>query len=452
MNINNKMGYESIPKLLLSMAIPAIIANIVNALYNIIDQIFIGQGVGYLGNAATSISFPLTTISLAIGLMIGVGGASNFNIELGKGNRKKAEEIVGSAIGTLIITGIVLCIMIIIFLKPLMILFGATNEILEYAMKYSAITSLGLPFFLIAVGINPLVRADGSSKYSMFAIILGALTNTILDPIFIFIFNMGIEGAAIATVISQIISALTLLFYFKNSKNINLIIKDILPKPILVKQILSFGMSSFIFQSSNMLIQIITNNLLKYYGETSIYGSNIPIAVSGIVMKINIIFIAVIIGLVQGTQPILGYNYGAKKYERVIETSKFLFILASILSTLCFLIFQIFPRQIVSLFGSGDKLYFDFAIKYIHIYMAFTFLNGVQTCGSTFFPAIGKAFKGALIAFTKQILFLLPLLIILPNILNLDGIIYATPICDLMSFILVIILIYTEFKSILSKA
>ena len=185
--------------------------------------------------------------------------------------------------------------------------------------------------------------------------------------------------------------------------------------------------------------------LLKYYGETSIYGSNIPIAVSGIVMKINIIFIAVIIGLVQGAQPILGYNYGAKKYERVIETSKFLFILASILSTLCFLIFQIFPRQIVSLFGSGDKLYFDFAIKYIHIYMAFTFLNGVQTCGSTFFPAIGKAFKGALIAFTKQILFLLPLLIILPHILNLDGIIYATPICDLMSFILVIILIYTEF-------
>ena len=378
MNINNKMGYESIPKLLLSMAIPAIIANIVNALYNIIDQIFIGQGVGYLGNAATSISFPLTTISLAIGLMIGVGGASNFNIELGKGNRKKAEEIVGSAIGTLIITGIVLCIMIIIFLKPLMILFGATNEILEYAMKYSAITSLGLPFFLIAVGINPLVRADGSSKYSMFAIILGALTNTILDPIFIFIFNMGIEGAAIATVISQIISALTLLFYFKNSKNINLIIKDILPKPILVKQILSFGMSSFIFQSSNMLIQIITNNLLKYYGETSIYGSNIPIAVSGIVMKINIIFIAVIIGLVQGAQPILGYNYGAKKYERVIETSKFLFILASILSTLCFLIFQIFPKQIVSLFGSGDKLYFDFAIKYIHIYMAFTFLNVIK--------------------------------------------------------------------------
>ena len=378
MNINNKMGYESIPKLLLSMAIPAIIANIVNALYNIIDQIFIGQGVGYLGNAATSISFPLTTISLAIGLMIGVGGASNFNIELGKGNRKKAEEIVGSAIGTLIITGIVLCIMIIIFLKPLMILFGATNEILEYAMKYSAITSLGLPFFLIAVGINPLVRADGSSKYSMFAIILGALTNTILDPIFIFIFNMGIEGGAIATVISQIISALTLLFYFKNSKNINLIIKDILPKPILVKQILSFGMSSFIFQSSNMLIQIITNNLLKYYGETSIYGSNIPIAVSGIVMKINIIFIAVIIGLVQGAQPILGYNYGAKKYERVIETSKFLFILASILSTLCFLIFQIFPKQIVSLFGSGDKLYFDFAIKYIHIYMAFTFLNVIK--------------------------------------------------------------------------
>ena len=196
----NPLGYKQIGKLLKSLAIPAIIANLVNALYNVVDQIFIGQGVGYLGNAATNIAFPITTICLAIGLTLGIGGASNFNLELGKGYPEKSKHTAGTAASTLIVTGIILCTGIRTFLEPLMILFGATDKILEYSMEYTGITSYGIPFLLFSIGVNPLVRADGNARYSMIAIVTGAILNTILDPLFMFVFDMGIAGAAWATI------------------------------------------------------------------------------------------------------------------------------------------------------------------------------------------------------------------------------------------------------------
>ena len=444
--LQNPMGYKPIPKLLFSMAIPSVIANLVNALYNIVDQIFIGRGVGYLGNAATNIAFPLTTICLALGLMTGIGAASNFNLELGRKNEIKARKIAGSAITFLFIIGIILWLGVTLFLKPLVLAFGATDNILEYAMSYTKITSIGLPFFLISVGINPLIRSDGSPKYSMFAIIIGALLNTILDPIFIFIFNMGIEGAAIATVISQIVSTILILGYFTRFKTVKFTLNDFIPRIKYIAQIIKLGLSAFIFQFSNMIVQVTTNNMLKVYGQTSIYGSDIPIAVAGIVMKVNIIFTAIIIGIVQGAQPICGYNYGAKKFKRVRQAANLTFKISFIVSLICFLIFQIFPRQIIELFGDGDSNYFEFAIFYTRVFLMFSILNGIQITGSTFFPAIGKAFKGAIISFTKQLLFLLPLLVIMPTIFGLKGIAYATPVADFLSFILVVFLLYIEFK------
>lgn len=442
----NPLGYKPVSKLLASLAIPAVVANLVNALYNIVDQIFIGQGVGYLGNAATNIAFPIVTICLAIGLMIGVGSAANFNLELGRKNPDKAKHVAGTAASLLVIIGVLLCIIILIFLKPMMIAFGATDNILDYAMEYTGITSFGVPFLLFSIGANPLVRADGSPKYSMMSIIIGAVLNTILDPIFMFVFGMGIAGAAWATVISQIISALVLALYFPKFKTVKFEWKDFIPQFSAMKIIVSLGISSFIFQFSTMIIQITTNYLLKIYGESSIYGSDIPIAVAGIVAKINVIFIAVVIGIVQGAQPIFSYNYGAKNYGRVRQTMRLLLKVTITISSLIFVVFQVFPVQMISLFGSGSDLYFQFGVKYMRVFLFFMFINGVQIGASTFFPSIGKAVKGVIISLMKQIAVLLPLLIILPKFMGVDGIMFATPVTDFISFIVAVVFLVYEFK------
>ena len=442
----NPLSYKPVGKLLKSLAIPAIIANLVNALYNVVDQIFIGQGIGYLGNAATNIAFPIITICLAIGLTLGIGGASNFNLELGKGYPEKSKHTAGTAASTLIIIGIILCISVRIFLEPLMISFGATDKILEYSMEYTGITSYGIPFLLFSIGVNPLVRADGNAKYSMIAIVIGAILNTILDPLFMFVYNWGIAGAAWATVISQIVSATLLLIYFPRFKSVKFSLNDFIPQLHYLKRIISLGFASFIYQFSNMIVLVTTNNLLKIYGKNSIYGSDIPIAVFGIVMKINVIFIAIVLGLVQGAQPIFGFNYGAKNYHRVRETMRLLLKVTFSIATILFIIFQVFPKQIISLFGEGDKLYFEFAIKYTRIFLAFISLNSIQISIATFFPSIGKAIKGATVSLTKQLIVLFPLLLILPRFFGVEGVIYATPLTDLVAFTVAIIFLINEFK------
>ena len=442
----NPLSYKPVGNLLKSLAIPAIIANLVNALYNVVDQIFIGQGIGYLGNAATNIAFPITTMCLAIGLTLGIGGASNFNLELGKGYPEKSKHTAGTAASTLIIIGIILCITVRFFLEPLMIGFGATDKILEYSMEYTGITSYGIPFLLFSIGVNPLVRADGNAKYSMIAIVTGAILNTILDPLFMFMYNWGIAGAAWATVISQIISALLLLIYFPRFKSVKFSLNDFIPQLHYLKRIVSLGFASFIYQFSNMIVLVTTNNLLKIYGKNSIYGSDIPIAVFGIVMKINVIFIAIVLGLVQGAQPIFGFNYGAKNYHRVRETMRLLLKVTVSIATILFIIFQVFPKQIISLFGEGDKLYFEFATKYMRIFLLFISLNSIQISIATFFPSIGKAIKGAIVSLTKQLIVLFPLLLTLPKFFGVEGVIYATPLTDLIAFIVAIIFLINEFK------
>ncbi len=386
------------------------------------------------------------TICLAIGLTLGIGGASNFNLELGKGNPQKSKHTAGTASSMLIIIGIILCIVIRIFLQPLMISFGATDKILDYSMEYTGITSYGIPFLLFSIGVNPLVRADGNARYSMIAIVVGAILNTILDPLFMFVYNWGIAGAAWATVISQIVSALLLLIYFPRFKSVKFSLKDFIPQLHYLKRIISLGFASFIYQFSNMIVLVTTNNLLKIYGKDSIYGSDIPIAVFGIVMKINVIFIAIVLGLVQGAQPIFGFNYGAKNYNRVRETMRLLLKVTFSIATVLFIIFQVFPKQIISLFGKGDKLYFEFATKYMRIFLMFISLNSIQVSTATFFPSIGKAIKGATVSLTKQLIFLFPLLLILPRFFGLNGVIYATPLTDLLAFTVAIIFLIKEFK------
>ena len=450
---NKKMrfGTESIPKLLVSLAVPAIIANLVNALYNIVDQIFIGQKIGFLGNAATNVAFPLTTICLAIGLMTGVGAATNFNLELGRKRPKRAKSVAGTAVTMLLLGGIILCILINIFLKPMLTAFGATNQIFDYAIEYTRITSLGIPFLLFSIGANPLVRADGNAFYSMLAIVVGSLVNTILDPLFMFGFDMGMDGAAWATVIGQFVSAVMLALYFFRFKSVKFELRDFKIRIREIGILFALGTSPFIFQCSALVIQIVTNNLLKVYGAKSIYGSEIPIAVAGIVMKINVIFIAIVLGLTQGAQPIAGYNYGARKYTRVREILNLTLKAAFVISIVAFAIFQIFPVQIISVFGSGSELYFKYGTKYMRVFLFFIFLNGIQGAITLFLTSIGRAFQGAVLSLVRQIISLLPLLIILPYFMGVDGIMFAFPIADLVAFIVSVIILKKEMKRIPKK-
>lgn len=420
----------------------------VASLYNIVDQIFIGRGIGINGNAATNVAFPLTTICVSISLFLGLGGASIYSISLGQGNKKKAADMIGNTIVLSIAFSLIFSIVVRVFVKKFMIMFGATQEVLQYSIDYTSITSIGFTPFVFSTVMSHIIRADGSPKYSMFSVLIGAAVNIILDPIFIFKFNMGISGAALATIIGQFISFFITLRYVFKFKNItfnrysfNLYSENVL-------KIFSLGASGGINQFSMMIVQITMNNVLSYYGALSIYGGNIPLAVSGIIAKINMLIMAFIIGSGQGSQPIIGFNYGAKNYDRVIETYKLTVSITTIVALISFLIFQIFPRQVVSIFGDGSELYFQFAERYMRVYMALMIVNGIQPVSGTFFTSIGKAFKGAFIAMTRQLLFLLPLIIILPRIFGIDGIMYAGPIADGIALIVTIIFVSLEIKKI----
>lgn len=444
----NPLGSEKISHLLVKFAVPSIIAMLVSALYNMVDQFFIGRSVGMLGNAATNVAFPLTITCTAISLLCGIGGAANFNLSMGKGDQKSAEKFAGNMVSLLLLGGIVLCLVVSIFLKPLMILFGATEDVLQYSLVYTGITSLGFPFVILATGGCNLIRADGSPRLSMLCTLAGALMNTILDPVFIFGFGMGIAGAAWATVIGQVFSGLMVLLYLRHFKTVHLTLKSLKLNRIACIQIISLGAAPCFNQLAMMVIQIVMNNSLTYYGARSSYGSEIPLACAGIIAKVNMIFFSLVIGLSQGLQPIVSFNYGAEKFERVKETYWKSALTATVISIFSFLCFQFFPRQIIGIFGSGSEEYFHFAEQYFRIFLFFTFINGLQPVTANFFTSIGKAGKGIFLSLTRQIIFLLPLILLLPIFFGIDGIMYAAPVADLIAGVLAVYFAFREFKQL----
>lgn len=444
----NPLGYKSIPSLLRGFAIPSIIAMLVSSLYNIVDQIFIGQGVGYLGNAATNVSYPLTTICLAIALLIGIGSASRFSLYLGAGEVKKAQRTVGNGICMMASFGIIYTILTELFMHPLLTAFGATAEIMPYAETYSRIVALGMPFLIITNGMSNLARADGSPKYSMTCMLIGAVVNTILDPVFIFIFHLGVAGAAWATIIGQFFSFVFAALYIKKFRNIRLSGKDIRLSLSESLQTASLGMSNSLNQVAITFVQIVLNNSLTYYGAMSVYGKEIPLAACGIVMKTNAILLAAIIGISQGSQPIVGFNYGARQYDRVRKTYRLAILSNLVVSAIGFILFQFFPYQIISLFGTGEPAYFEFSVRFMRTFLFMVIINGVQLLSSNFFAAIGKPVKGLILSMTRQVLFLIPLVLILPLFLGLDGILYAAPAADSIAFIVTVLLIAKEMRRI----
>lgn len=443
----NKLGTEPVGKLMLKFAVPSIIAMLVSALYNIVDQLFIGIAVGTDGNAATNIAFPLTTMCISVALMFGVGGASCYNLSLGEGNKEKAPFFIGNTFVMLASCGVVLCAVTELFLEPMLIFFGSPENILPFAKDYVRITALGFPFLILTTGGGHHIRADGSPGMTMFCNIIGAVINTGLDALFVFGFKWGMKGAAAATVIGQVISACVVIWYiifrFKSSA---LSAKHFIPRLRIIGRAAAIGLASFINQIAIMIVQIVINNLLKYYGALSVYGDSIPIAASGIVMKVNQIVFSFSIGLSQGSQPIESYNYGAKQYPRVRKALFLAMAVSFAIALTAFVFFQTMPRQILALFGDGSEEYFAFGENFFRVFLIFVPLVSLQPVISVFFTSIGKPVKGIILSLTRQILFFLPLAVILPIFLGIDGIMYAGPCGDIMSMIVAAIMIIAELR------
>lgn len=442
----NPLGSDRIGKLLARYAIPSIISLIINSLYNMVDQIFIGQGVGFLGNGATNIIAPIATISIAISTLFGDGLAAFFSLNLGQGDPERAAKGVGNAVAlsagiSIIFTGITF-----IFLQPLCMLFGATDNILPYAMGYGHIIVIGFPFAIVATVINAAIRTDGSPKYAMFAMMIGAILNTILDPIFIFIFHWGVEGAALATILSQFVGFLCNLAYLFKFKNIRLEKSSFAIKGRMIGRITSLGFASCFNNLTSTVVAMVSNNLLTKYGELSEFGPDIPITTFGLCMKVSMIAFSIGIGVASGSQPILGFNYGAKKYKRVKQTFLLSAGICTIITFVAWIIFQCFPLQLIRIFGTESELYEKFAVQCFHIYLLLTFLNGVQMCAGVLFQAIGQPMKAAVASLSKQLIFYVPSMLIISKFLGLTGILWAGPVADVLAFILSGFLCIRELK------
>ena len=444
----NILGYEKIGKLIKKFSIPCIISLLVNSLYNIVDQIFIGWGVGYIGNGATNVVFPITMLCLAFALMFGDGSSAYLSLKLGEKNKKEASKGVLNGILISVIVAVLLCAIIIGFLPQILNLFGCTEALRNDAMGYGFFVALGLPFMMIGTTLNSIIRADGSPKYSMASMVTGAILNIILDPIFIFVFKMGVEGAAIATTISQFVTFAMNVAYLRRLKTIKITKKDIRLKPSVVLKVSMLGISSFITQMSIVLVIAFENNLLGKYGAESEFGSEIPITVLGIVMKISQILNSIIIGIAVGAQPILGYNYGAQNYDRVRKALKYALGLSLIVSTIAFLLFQLIPDKLILIFGSGNELYIEFACYAFRTYLMLCICNGIQIPAGIFFQAIGKGVKSAVISLSRQILFLIPAMVIFGATFGIHGILYAGPLADGLAFVVASVLLILQVRKL----
>ncbi len=436
LNVENPLGCERVGRLLARYAVPSIISLIINSLYNMVDQIFIGQGVGFLGNGATNIIAPIATMAIAVSTLFGDGLAAYFSLHLGQGKPEKAAKGVGNSLVFSGVVSILFTVLAFGFLQPLCLVFGATKNILPYALGYGRIIVIGFPFAIVATVINSAIRTDGSPKYAMFAMMIGAVINTVLDPVFIFVFHWGVEGAALATVFSQFIGFLCNVAYLFRFRNIRLQKESFFVEIRMVGRIASLGFASCFNNLTSTVIAMVSNNLLTKYGALSEFGPDIPITTFGLCMKVSMIAFSVGIGVASGSQPILGFNYGAKKYERVKQTFLLSAGTCTLITFAAWIVFQCFPLQLIRIFGTESELYERFAVQCFHVYLLLTFLNGVQMCAGVLFQAIGQPVKAAVVSLSKQLLFYVPAMLAASRILGLTGILWAGPIADALAFVL----------------
>lgn len=448
MDGENPLGVRPVKRLLFSFSIPAIISCLVNSVYNIVDQIFIGQGVGYLGNAATTIAFPLMTIIMAFATLIGSGGSAYAALRLGEGRKREALLTLNNLLIIAIGLGILLAATGLIFLKPILTLFGATETTMPYAIDYTSIVLMGVPFSVISIALSNMARTDGHPRMSMYGILIGAALNTVLDPIYIFILDWGVKGAAIATITAQFVSTVVLCYYFLRKGNMRFTRRYMKPVGRVWYKIFSLGISSGITSLVACIMQVVMNNSLVYYGNQTEITGDVALSAMGIVMKIAMILASVCIGFGIGAQPILGFNLGAKKYARVRHT----YLLAVSIATGSILIdwavCQLAPHLVLSLFGKENQTFTDFAVRCLRIYLGGIFCAGFQIVSTNYFQATGQPLKASLLSMLRQLILLIPLLLILPLFFGLNGLLYAGPCADIGSAVIVALFILPEMRKL----
>lgn len=451
MDGENPLGVRPVKRLLFSFSIPAIISCLVNSVYNIVDQIFIGQGVGYLGNAATTIAFPLMTIIMAFATLIGSGGSAYAALRLGEGRKREALLTLNNLLVIAIGLGILLAATGLIFLKPILTLFGATETTMPYAIDYTSIVLMGVPFSVISIALSNMARTDGHPRMSMYGILIGAALNTVLDPIYIFVLGWGVKGAAIATVTAQFVSTVVLCYYFLKKGRMRFTRRFMKPVGRVWYKIFSLGISSGITALVACIMQVVMNNSLVYYGNQTEITGDVALSAMGIVMKIAMILASVCIGFGIGAQPILGFNLGAKKYTRVRHT----YLLAVSIATGSILIgwavCQLAPHLVLSLFGKENLTFTDFAVRCLRIYLGGIFCAGFQIVSTNYFQATGQPLKASLLSMLRQLILLIPLLLILPLFFGLNGLLYAGPCADIGSAVIVALFILPEMRKLNRK-
>lgn len=444
----NPLGSAPVASLVLKFAIPSVLSLLISSIYNITDQIFLGTIVGIHGNAATSVSFPTVILTAAFAQLVAIGTCAGFNINQGKGDFKKAKEYVLCGLSMLLTLAFSIAILVYFFKKPILLICGATDTVMPYALSYLSITALGIPFNMFATASSSLIRADGSPKYAMVCVVSGALLNIALDALFMIPLGMGVQGAATATLLSQILSSLLCLNYYRKFKAFDINIKELHIRKDLAIHISKLGLANFSNQIVMMIVNILLNNSLTYYGAASIYGSDIPLAISGIAAKINSIVISFNVGISHGCQPIWSYNLGAGNYSRIKETFYKATAMGCSIGVIGLCIFQIFPEQIIGFFGDGGDLYYQFGALYLRIYMMMIFLHIVQPMIINYFTSIGHVRSAMILSLSRQGIFLIPLLIIFPKFFGIMGVLYAAPVADFVAAMFAISFIIRNFRTL----
>lgn len=456
---NSFLGEEPVGRLMLKYAVPCIISLLVGALYNIVDQIFIANAayLGSYGNAANTVVFPLTVIALAIAVMIGDGCCAFVSLSLGKKQPEAAKKSVGNSIVMVLVSGLALCAVYLIFSRQIISMFGGTvnAETFRHSREYFFYISLGVPFYMFGQAMNPIIRADGSPRFAMASTLVGAVINIILDPVFIFVFRWGMMGAAVATVLGQVATAILAIGYIVNMKSVKPAKSDFSMDGNICRKTLVLGATSFLSQVSLVAAMAAINNMIRKYGALDpIFGqeqyAQIPMAVVGIVMKFFQIVISIVVGMAAGCIPVVGFNMGAGKWDRVRELFRKLLIAEASVGAVGLIIVELFPRQLINIFGAANEsaYYTDFAIRAFRVYLCMMIFACVNKACFIFLQAMGKPVSSTVLSMIREIVFGVGFALVLPVFFGLDGVLYSMPLSDILTFVIALFLIIRTFREL----
>jgi Na+-driven multidrug efflux pump len=450
-NANHYLAEEKVGKLLVKFSVPCILSLLVASLYNMVDQVFIGRGVGYLGNGATNVVFPITVIALALALMVGDGCAAYLSLCQGRGNKEDAHHSVGNSLVVLLIISVVLTALFALCREQILWGFGATENNIEYAREYFRYILVGIPFYIYSTALGSIIRADGSPQFAMVSTLVGCIINLILDPIAIFVLHWGMMGAAVATVAGQVVSALLCLYYLFHTKSFRLKKESFHLQGHVIRSVLPLGVSSFLTQISIVLIMAALNNVLVHYGALSRFGEDIPMTVVGIVMKVFQLVVAFVVGIAAGAQPIIGYNYGAGNLHRVKEICGKILLAEIVVGLVALLSFQLFPLPIISIFGSGDALYNEFAVLAFRIFLGGILFSCVHKSACIVLQALGKPIMSTILSLLRDFVLAIPLALVLPIHYGVVGALYSGLIADVVVFVITLVIIGYVFRHSLNE-